>query len=333
MLVLSTAVTLTSWTEEGAIQYHIKPSIQEPDIVVKLPPSPEQLDKLVVEQKPDDENEVKMDEKEDKLDVNQEKVNLDVPFDPDEQAAVVIHDADSAKVKEVEIEEKQNEEVHKQLDKDLSKLAARVEQLEEENKDLKVRQEVIEKIQEHDFPEDGGKTPIDSPVLNEDRDKPHIDSPVLNEDRDKLHIDSPVLNEDRGKPRIDKEKQESEEIQAVGGNIEAKGLNHKSLELEHSPKLHATTEVSVGQEHSLEGGGKEDHAKEVTREKREIKEEKYDNKKDNVVISDVVQQKIQDNNVADKEELVAPLKIDEQDGKKQLHIARDLKSISSASAA
>ena len=299
-------VTLNSWTEEGTQQYHIKTSIVEPDVVVKLPPAPEPLDKLVVEQKSDN-DEVKMDdleigqkkEKEDNLDVNQEKVNLDVPFDPGEQAAVVVHDADSAKdpplpeVKEVEVEEGRNE-VHKQLDKDLSKLAARVEQLEEENRDLKDRQEVIEKIQEHNE---------DPPDLDQDGGKPLVDK----EKHESV---------DRVKPLVDKENEEN----PAGKNIEDQVLNHKSHELVHPAKPQAVTELSV----------KKDLEKKIEIDKKDIEDKKED-QKNIIVVTDEAEPRKIDGDPADRAEDLHVDPLNEQDSKK--HILRDLKSYSNSAPA
>ena len=155
-------VTLNSWSEEGSVQYHIKPVLEPhfPEDVVKLPPNPLPPDNElpVLNKEPNDDSHDKLQDKkdlnhdpevQDKKDGPLEAKKPEIPLDQGD--IPVIDSPDNGKGKEnvrpVAVDSKEGGgDIHGKLEA----LAERLEKLEEENKDLKERQDEIDKGKDQD---------------------------------------------------------------------------------------------------------------------------------------------------------------------------------------
>ncbi len=118
-------MTLNTWSEESSVQSHIQPPPQQLDIV-KFPPLPvdiHEIDKEMIEK--------------------DELQKKELPFEP------VAKNPDSVIINEdkpVSKETKEMEKVHEKLEEKISELANKVDKLQEDNKDLRERQEEIDKV-------------------------------------------------------------------------------------------------------------------------------------------------------------------------------------------
>ena len=234
MLVLSTIVTLNSWSEEGsAPHYHIKPAaeIQPPDSV-ELPPTPLPPDNElpILKEEDDNHNEALQDGK----DVKNEEVKVKPPIDqeavadkfinvnpvidsPEEVKKVPPMDQAAANVnpvidspedaKPVAMENKEGADIHGKLEQ----LAERVDKLEEENKDLKERQAEIEN-KDHEAPDVQAPGPVEFQVKD--------DTPRQLIKRGGEGVNKPLLDEDGPKEKkVDRVIEDADDVPKPRENV------------------------------------------------------------------------------------------------------------------